>query len=659
VLSHRSIADRSLQRDVPFLSRCPLLYQALLMFIVVSFCLLRPGFSQTHQTQLPYMNAGPNSAFAQVDFSEIYADSQVWDQGSIDSGNVSVLDMAAPEKAVQQFNHGITFLRAQNFKDAIKYLKKAVELYPKFVSAHIALGLAYLDQQDARAKEEFETAASLDDRFPSPFINLGMMALGASDFPAAEANFRKAASLSQGDVRLLTALAFAQNCDHNYQEALKTVERVHTREHHGLANAHYIGAAAAISLNDLDTARHELNELITEDPSNPLAPIARQKLEMLVAGNNLGTNSNPAPAEAPAPSIEPAPAAGTRLITFPNSEHLAAQLKTVGEDSDSDNCQTCNAPPAPRPKPDYVTYPSRESSAATFTTWDRLFTIHQAVDETALFFSVSHHGQTVNDLTLSDIQVRDDNKPPDKVLQFIPQSKLPLRLALLIDASDSVKRRLWFEKQAAQKFVRKVLTGDSDLGFIAGFNNEVFVTQDFTRDIAALDQGIEKLGNGGNGTSLFDAVFYACWKLAAYPDTGRVAKVLVILTDGEDNSSHRSLKQTIEEAEAAGVTVYTLSTSEVPEIHTDANRILKVLADRTGGESLMPEDLYALDHYLSRLPDVIRSRYLIAYRAADFQPDGRYRSIQVKAEKDGQSLRVHVRRGYYARLADQRELSMR
>ena len=101
-----------------------------------------------------------------------------------------------------------------------------------------------------------------------------------------------------------------------------------------------------------------------------------------------------------------------------------------------------------------------------------------------------------------------------------------------------------------------MLNGTSDLGFVEGFSDETLITQDFTAASADLGKGIDMLTNGG-GTALFDAVSLACWKLAAYPEQERVARVLVVLSDGEDNSSHRSLKQAIQDAEAAGVTVYT------------------------------------------------------------------------------------------------------
>lgn len=606
------------------------------------------------QAQLPYLNGGPNSAFAQLDFAQAYLNERIWEANSNDRGDVidfsgiSALDLDAPDKAVHQFNQAASLLRAQNFKEAIKYLQKSIALYPKFVSAHNALGLAYLeDHQEARAKTEFETAASLDAQFPGTFLNLGVLALWDNDFATADSNFEKAAALRPDDPKILTALAFAQNGDHKYAESLQTVERVHALEHRGLASVHYIAAAAAMSLHDSKSTRSELNLLLNEDPANPLSPVARKQL-LALAGM-------PNPPAQPSLPVSPQPDSGSPKLTyttFPNSERLRAQLEDLKDQPETNDCEPCNAP-----EPTLIaldTLPPAPKEAAV-TDWDGQFTIHQVVDETALFFSVSQRGRVVNDLSISDIRIRDDNKPPEKIVEFIPQSKLPLRLGLLIDTSNSVEKRFAFEKRAAERFIERVLNRDSDLAFVAGFDTEVTVVQDFTADSIALARGIEGLSDGGQ-TSIFDAVHYACWKLAAYPDEGRVARVLVVLSDGEDNSSHTTLKTTLEAAEAAGVTIYAFSTSEDPAsllektaFQTDADRVLRELAERTGGAAIFPHDLRGLDHYLAKLPDVIRNRYLVAYKPAEFSPDGKYRTIAVTAEKDGKRLHVHARKGYYAR----------
>ncbi len=608
--------------------------------------------------QLPFMNAGPDSLFAQMDFAQLYMDGTSRQQKNnaeqkaarqhlVDSGAVSALDLDAPDKALDEYNRAATMMKEQNTKQAITHLQKAIAAYPKFVLAHNTLGLAYLDQQDSRARSEFEIGAKLDNRFAGSFLNLGMLALSANDFATADVNLEKAVALSPKDAKILSALAFAQNGNHQYAQTLETARQVHALDHRGMANVHYIAAAAAMSLKDNETIQRELTQFLAEDPSNPLAPVARKNLDILARLKNASV-----PAASGDSQTQTAVSTDSqRPKTFPNSDRLAAQLNAVKDEPAGAACETCSTGPDANtvaanlnPAPNESVTPAVSSGAAG------IWTIHKVVDETALFFAVSRHGQMVNDLQPSEIQIRDDNQPPQKILQFVPQSKLPLRLGLLIDTSGSVQGRFSFEKRAAAKFLQKVLNGTSDLGFVAGFSSDTNVTQDFTAEAKDLKTGIEKLSNGG-GTALFDAVSFACWKLSAYPETERVAKVLVVVSDGEDNSSHRSLKQSIEEAEASGVTIYTLSTSDDAGTKTDADRVLEVLAERSGGDSMFPGDLMALDKSLDKLRDLIRSRYLVAYRAVDFAPDGKYHSVRITAEKDGKRLQVHARKGYYARLA--------
>lgn len=608
------------------------------------------------QNKLPYMNGGPDSAFTQIDFAQIYHQDDAWvsrtvpGSGDVDSfagdGIVSILDMEAPGAAVRHFERAIAYMRSQDSKEAIPLLEKAIKLYPKFVSAHNALGLAYLDQRDPRAKTEFETASHLDDNFASAFVNLGMLALRNRDFPTAESNLERAAYISPKDPEILFALAFAQNGNGKYADALKTVNIVHGLKHRGMASIHYIGASAAMSLGDSETMRKELQQFLWEDPANPLAPIAKEALA--IPSSHF--------AEQPRQDHQSEnPATQEAVITtqgFPNTPRLSEELNSMKDFRDLDGCANCN------PSPDVADLDSDPFRLQAFASSKQeqsgLFTIRKSVDETALFFSVSRHGRRIDDLLDSDIKVLDDNKAPQRVLQFTPQAQLPLRLGFLIDASGSVAERFSFEQQAAGKFLERMLNPQSDLAFVAGFSENTSVTQDFTANPAALTDGIDRLHDSQDGTSLFDAIYFACWKLSAFPDDDRVAKVLIVLTDGQDNSSHRSLRQAIEEAEASGVTIYTLSTADSLTGNTDADRVLKMFAERTGGEAIFPGDLHTLNRHLDKISDAIRSRYLIAYRPANFSPNGKYRTVKIKVRKDGKELQVHAPGGYYARIANAR-----
>jgi VWFA-related protein len=604
--------------------------------------------------QMPYLGRGPDAAFQQVDFSQMYLDQinrdkkkteeqKAQDKKLVDSGILSALDLDAPNKAVEEYNHATSLMRAQHSKEAVKYLRRAIDQYPRFVSAHVNLGLAYLDQEDTvRAKSEFEVAAKLDDKFPGSFAHLGQLALSQNDFGAARTALEKAASVQPRDSKILSGLAYAQNGAHEYRQALETVHRVHALDHKGFANVHYVAASAAMALNDYEAMEHELKLFISEDPTNAFAPVARQNLVALGA-NRVVTAAGTGGAQLTTTLASP------QMRTFPNTDRLKAQLSSLGDESTNETCDDCDTLAEASAAPERASSGEVSDVPQGIPTRTGMWTIRKNVDEVTLFFAVSSHGQMVNGLQQSDIQIRDDNKPPERVMQFAPQSKLPLRLALLVDTSGSVHDRFSFEKRAAAKFVEKMLSNASDLGFIAGFATGATVTQDFSSDPGELGKGIEKLSNGG-GTALFDAVSFACWKLAAYPDRERVARVLVILSDGEDNSSHSTLKQSIQAAEKTGVTIYTVSTREDRGDKTDADKVLELLAERTGGEAMFPGDMHSLGGSFDKLHDVIRSRYFVAYKPADFQPNGSYRTISVIAQKDGKRLQVRARKGYHARL---------
>ena len=143
-------------------------------------------------------------------------------KGLVQSGTVSALDLAAPDKAVNEFNQATSLLRGRHSQEAIGHLQKAIAVYPKFISAHNYLGLAYLDVDDAaRAQSEFETAASLDQKFAGSFLNLGRLALSQNNFVSAGSHLEKAAALLPTDPGILTALAYAENGNHQYRQAIR------------------------------------------------------------------------------------------------------------------------------------------------------------------------------------------------------------------------------------------------------------------------------------------------------------------------------------------------------------------------------------------------------------------------------------------------------
>jgi VWFA-related protein len=630
--------------------------------LAVTFLMVGAGYGQRSNPegngvgpQLITVGGGPGNIEQQVaalDFSEIQMRQQnkahqelekqrAAQRELVDSGQVSALDLAAPGKAVNEYNQGIAALRNQKSPEAVQHFQKAVTIYPKFVSAHNALGMAFSDLDDvANAKSEFEAAADLDQKYGRSYVNLSRLAVSQADYKTAQVYVSKAASLRPNDVEVLLLMAYAQNGTQQYSKAIETVARIHQMPHDGKGNAHYVAAAAAVELQDAEVVERELMLFLKEDPANPLAPVARMNLQTIAQNRALASNIAP---------NRQAGSGASAPISLANSARLKAQLEGLDaagvEASKSDGGETATLPsshPADTLAakiPDLPVLPSGSG-----------WTIRKGVDEVALFFAVSSHGHMINDLELANVTVRDDGKPPEKILQFAPQSKLPLRVGLLIDVSGSVHERFGFEKYAAARFLEHLLTNPSDFAFVAGFSTSMNVVQDFSTNHTDLEKGISSLKNGG-GTSLFDAVSFACGKLAAYPETERVAKVLIVLSDGEDNSSHTTLRRAISDAETSGVTIYAISTKESGGDKTDADKVLEALAERSGGEALFPQDNAALRGSFDKLRDIIRSRYLLAYKPAEFVADGKYRAITVSATRNGSKLQVHSRKGYRARVA--------
>ena len=281
--------------------------------------------------------------------------------------------------------------------------------------------------------------------------------------------------------------------------------------------------------------------------------------------------------------------------------------------------------------------------------------IRKQVNEVSVFFTASAKGKVIADLTKEDVSIRDDGEAPAAILEFHSQYDLPLRLGLLVDTSESIHNRMRFEQEAAKTFLQEVIQGEGDLGFVTGFANAITVTQDFTSDARKLSSGVAALRVQG-GTALFDAIAAACTKLLNHPEDRVVAKILVILSDGDDNSSRITLDQAIDTAQQAEVAIYTISTNPRPrdshefDWYSKGKANLKALAERTGGRALRPACVGDVRTAFAKVKQELRCRYALSYRPANFVPDGHYRRIRVVARKPGMKIKVHAREGYHAKL---------
>jgi VWFA-related protein len=275
------------------------------------------------------------------------------------------------------------------------------------------------------------------------------------------------------------------------------------------------------------------------------------------------------------------------------------------------------------------------------------------VNEVTVMFTAMRKGKYVADLQRQDVEVRDDKRPPAEIMDFRNEQGLPLRLGLLVDTSGSVDNRFHYEMQAASQFVKQVMDQQHDRIFVAGFSHRPRVTQDFTNDPAEVSKGLGKLHDDQGDTAVFDAVVSACKKLAESGDQQPVARVLVLISDGDDNASTESLKDAAEIAQWDEVTIYTIS-SNPHGLNPIGDEALQNLAEQSGGRPLFAGSKKQVAKAFARIRDELRNRYAVSYRPSEFKPDGHFRHIRIVATRFGKKLHVHARKGYYARpvLAD-------
>jgi VWFA-related protein len=262
-----------------------------------------------------------------------------------------------------------------------------------------------------------------------------------------------------------------------------------------------------------------------------------------------------------------------------------------------------------------------------------------------VFTVTDKHGRFVKDLKQADFKVLDNSLPPKEITGFESETNLPLRVGLLIDASNSIRDKFLFEQQAAIEFLQQTLDVKKDKAFVLAFDEVWDVTQDFTSDLDKLAAGVHKIRPGG-GTAMWDAVYYACRdKLIKEQVTETVRRAIVLVSDGDDNQSRVLRQEAIEMAQRAGVIVYTISTN-LSNIHDSGDHNLQMLADATGGRAFYPFKLQDLADDFHEIQGELRSQYSISYKPDQLVLNGQFRPILISTEN--KKLKVRAKKGYYA-----------
>ena len=272
------------------------------------------------------------------------------------------------------------------------------------------------------------------------------------------------------------------------------------------------------------------------------------------------------------------------------------------------------------------------------------------------------NGRFIPDLNKDDFLLEEDQKP-QVIRYFSREADTPLTMGILVDTSPSQGRVLEVEKSEAEAFLREILR-PKDLTFVLHFDVEVELLQDFTADLHLLDKAIERngdqwrrgpphpgtfpTGDSGGATHLYDAVYLSARELLKN-EVGR--KVLILLTDGEDQGSKVKLEAALEAAQKWDVIIYSVEISDRAfysrhGMGYGGDSVLRKFSGETGGRVIQANNAKDTSVAFQQIANELRTQYLLGYTPTNTKLDGTFRKIEVKVRAG--DAKVNARRGYYA-----------
>ncbi len=295
-------------------------------------------------------------------------------------------------------------------------------------------------------------------------------------------------------------------------------------------------------------------------------------------------------------------------------------------------------PPAPPPAP--ATPQAQDAlrpdeGPAVFRTDTRLVVLPVTV--------VDKNGHLVTNLPRSAFQVFENGIQQE--IKIFRREDVPVSLGLIVDNSGSMRDKREKVKDSSLILVKE--SNPQDEVFVVNFNDEAFLdTKDFTNDIKEMEEALSKIDSRG-GTAMRDAIRMSIdhLKEKAHKDK----RVLVVVTDGNDNASLISLENLVKAAQQSEVLIYTIGLLSEEE-HREAKRAeraLKALAQATGGEAYFPKDVNDVERIAHQVARDVRNQYTIAYSPSNQALDGTFRQIKVLTNAPGKPT-VRTRSGYYA-----------
>jgi len=255
-------------------------------------------------------------------------------------------------------------------------------------------------------------------------------------------------------------------------------------------------------------------------------------------------------------------------------------------------------------------------------------------------------GHLVTNLTKDQFTVFENGAQQE--IKSVKLEDVPVSMGLIIDNSGSMR-----DKRAKVEAAALALVKDSnpqDEAFVVNFNDEAFLDlphgKDFTSDIKEMEEALTRIDSRG-GTAMRDAIRMSIdhVKEKAHKDK----KVLVVVTDGNDNGSIITLENLVKAAQQSETLIYGVGLLGDEERHeaAKATRALKSLGEATGGAVFFPKDLAEVDKIAHQVAHDIRNQYTIQYTPSNTAMDGSYRQIKIAVKAPGNPT-VRTRSGYYA-----------
>ncbi|HEY7336152.1 MAG TPA: VWA domain-containing protein [Bryobacteraceae bacterium] len=249
-------------------------------------------------------------------------------------------------------------------------------------------------------------------------------------------------------------------------------------------------------------------------------------------------------------------------------------------------------------------------------------------------------GKLVTDIPESGFKVFENGIP--QPIKIFRREDVPVSMGILIDNSGSMRDKR--AKVAAASLALVKASNPQDEEFIVDFNDDAYLDQPITSDIKLLETALDRLDSHG-GTAMRNAISSS---IDYVKDKGKKdKKVLVVVTDGNDNTSTETLETLVRKAQRSEVLIYCIGllSEEEPREARSAKRALKALAEASGGLDYYPKDLAEVERITPQIAHEIRNQYLVAYSPTNTALDGTYRKIEVRVKGYGN---VRTRSGYYA-----------